>query len=243
MSREWDAPAYERNSAPIAAMGTDVLERLPLEGDETVLDAGTGTGRVTAKLAERLPEGHVIAVDGSAEMVKIARERLPDATVLHADLLELELPEPVDAVFSTATFHWILDHERLFARLRALLRAGGRLVAQCGGEGNIAAIRAAMARVESDFPEIAGWPGPWNFATPEESEKRLLAAGFSEARCWRQVIPVAPENPRDFFRTLVLGAHLDRIPAERHEFFVDAVLTELGEPAVDYVRLNIDATA
>jgi trans-aconitate 2-methyltransferase len=237
MSREWDAPAYERNSAPIAAMGTDVLERLPLRGDETVVDAGCGTGRVTEQLAARLPHGHVIAVDGSLAMVELARRRLPGATVIHSDLLELELPERVDAVFSTATFHWILDHERLFERLRALLRPGGRLVAQCGGEGNIAAIREAIERVRP------GMPDPWNFASPEQTEERLRAAGFSAARCGRQVIPVTPDDPREYFKTLVLGSHLDHLPAGEHDAFTDAVLAELEQPAVDYVRLNIDATA
>src|SRR5918997_7208165 len=135
--RDWDAATYERLSAPIEAMGRDVLSRLELAGDETVLDAGCGTGRVTAALVERLPRGRVIAVDGSRAMVEEARRRLPASVdVLQADLLELELEELVDAIVSTATFHWIGDHDRLFARLRESLRPGGRLVAQCGGGGN-----------------------------------------------------------------------------------------------------------
>jgi trans-aconitate 2-methyltransferase len=243
VSREWDAPAYERNSAPIAAMGSDVLARLRLRGDETVIDAGCGTGRVTELLAARLPEGRVIAVDGSADMVRLASARLEGATVVHSDLLELTLPEAVDAVFSTATFHWILDHDALFGRLRALLRAGGQLVAQCGGEGNIGTIRAAIGRIAPAYRELANWPGPWNFASPEQTQQRLLRAGFSQARCWREVIPVQPEEPREYFRTLVLGAHLDRLPPEQHDAFTEAVLAELPEPHVDYVRLNIDAIA
>jgi trans-aconitate 2-methyltransferase len=242
MSREWDADSYERNSAPVAAMGTDVLARLELDGGETVVDAGCGTGKVTERLVARLPRGHVIAVDGSAEMVRIASERLPGVTVVHADLLELSLSEPVDAVFSTATFHWILDHDRLFARLHAALKPGGRLVAQCGGEGNIAIVRAAIERVAPDHPELAGWAGPWNFASPEDTEERLGRAGFAEARCWRQVIPIHPEDPNAYFRTLVLGAHLDRLPPERHDEFVEAVLAAMPSTSVDYVRLNIEAT-
>ncbi len=147
--RDWDASAYERLSAPIEAMGRDVLSRLELDGGETVLDAGCGTGRVTAALVERLPRGRVIAVDGSPAMVAEARRRLPDAVeVREADLLELELPEAVDAIVSTATFHWIADHDRLFARLRDALVPGGRLVAQCGGAGNVDAVKPASS-----------WPG------------------------------------------------------------------------------------
>src|SRR5687767_10825160 len=143
--RDWNAAAYERLSAPLEAMGRDVLDRLVLRGDETVLDAGCGTGRVTAVLAERLPRGRVIAVDGSAAMVREARARLPAdrVEVREADLLELELDSPVDAIVSTATFHWIGDHDRLFARLHAALAPGGRLVAQCGGAGNVEAVKRA----------------------------------------------------------------------------------------------------
>src|SRR5919112_3663615 len=142
--RDWDAATYERLSAPIAAMGVDVLDRLELEGDETVLDAGCGTGKVTRELHRRLPRGHVIAVDAAPSMVEQARAALPeDVEVRQADLLELALERPVDAVLSTATFHWIGDHDRLFAVLHAALRPGGRLVAQCGAAGNVDEVKDA----------------------------------------------------------------------------------------------------
>ena len=148
MSADWNAASYHRVSGPMEEMGLTVLARLQLVGDETVLDAGCGTGRVTAHLVDRLPRGHVIAVDASPAMVAEAREYLGDrADIRQVDLLELELGEPVDAVFSTATFHWILDHERLFGRLFAALRPGGRLVAQCGGHGNIRLVLAAADEV------------------------------------------------------------------------------------------------
>ncbi|MFL5957235.1 MAG: class I SAM-dependent methyltransferase, partial [Solirubrobacterales bacterium] len=83
--REWDATTYDRVSTPQLEWGLRVLDRLPLRGDERVLDAGCGSGRVTARLAERLPRGHVVAVDASAAMVARAREALPpDAEVLQA---------------------------------------------------------------------------------------------------------------------------------------------------------------
>jgi len=197
-AREWDAETYDAVSDPQFEWGMEVLERLELRGDEVALDAGCGSGRVTAELADRLPDGRVIAVDGSEAMVEKAKERLGEgADYLVSDLVELELAEPVDLVFSTATFHWIPDHDALFRRLRAALKPGGRLVAQCGGHGNVARHTVAIAAVAAD-PEYGQHlnqaRGLWNFATPEETEPRLREAGFGEARCWLQPKPVQPSR-------------------------------------------------
>ena len=246
--REWDGSSYDRISGVMQSMGLEVLSRLELQGDETVIDAGCGSGRVTEALMERLPRGRVIGVDGSASMIAAARERLgADPELRVADLLELEVGEPVDAIFSTATFHWIGDHERLFARLRACLRPGGRLLAQCGGEGNITELRrrAMLVGGREPFAEhLRRFQPPWNYAGPAETRERLLAAGFQSAECWLTDAPQRPEHPREFLETIVLQPHVQAVPAELRERFMDEVLEELGEPVVvDYVRLNIDATA
>jgi trans-aconitate 2-methyltransferase len=250
--RDWQAEVYDRVSVPHRVWGGDVLERLALRGDETVLDAGCGTGRVTAELAKRLPGGHVIGVDGSPSMIAQAQRVLPPEVELQVqDLTELVLPDPVDAVISTATFHWIDDHARLFGRIAAALHPGGRLEAQCGGAGNIASVEAAIERLRTRAPwdlALTGWQGPWNFATPEETTARLEAAGFVDVRCWLEPRDVTPEDPSSFLRTVVLGSHLERLPVEAHDEFVEAVRHELSgdEPeaavTLDYVRLNISAT-
>jgi trans-aconitate 2-methyltransferase len=242
--RDWDAAAYERLSAPIEAMGRDVLSRLELRGDETVLDAGCGTGRVTAALVERLPRGSVIAVDGSRAMVEEARRRLPDAVeVREADLLELELAEPVDAIVSTATFHWIGDHDRLFARLRATLAPGGRLVAQCGGAGNVEEVKGAgfeLAQREPFAEHLGGWGGDWKFASPAETEERLLRLGFTDMWCWSSRVDVDLDDPAGYLAAICLGSFLERLPEELHEPFVDGAVELLGAPlTIRYVRLNI----
>jgi trans-aconitate 2-methyltransferase len=238
MPRDWNASAYEKVSAPLEAMGRDVLDRLELRGDERVLDAGCGTGRVTAALVERLPRGQVLAVDGSPAMVEQARERLgDDAEVFVADLLELEVDPPVDAILSTATFHWIADHDRLFSRLRDALVPGGRLVAQCGGAGNVAAVADAVRKVAP--PALRGWPGPWNFQSPADTEARLKRLGWVDVWTWSFPVRVEPDNPREYFATVILGSHLDRLEPGDRDDFVDAVLAEVGERVVEYIRLNI----
>jgi trans-aconitate 2-methyltransferase len=173
-ARDWDATSYDRVSTPQVEMAKAVLERLPLRGDETVLDAGCGSGRVTALLLDRLPDGHVVAVDSAPSMVEHAREALPPGrvTVLCQSLTELTLEEPVDAAFSNAVFHWIADHERLFQRLSAALRPGARLVAQCGGKGNIDAFRRLADEVAAEEPyaeHMSDFKGPWNYASPEDT--------------------------------------------------------------------------
>lgn len=252
--RAWDGQSYDRISGPMEALGREVLGRLQLTGDETVIDAGCGSGRITQALLERLPQGSVIAVDASASMIEAAAERLrPDAArdarlqLRHADLLELELDQRVDAVLSTATFHWITDHGRLFSRLRALLRDGGQLVAQCGGAGNITTLRERVRPVQQRDPyaeHFDGWQTPWNYAGPDSTRERLLDAGFARASCWLQDAPQRPEHPREFLATIVLGPHVQQLPERLREPFMDEVMAELGEPVVvDYVRLNIDAVA
>jgi trans-aconitate methyltransferase len=136
--REWNAEAYHRVSNPQFDWGTVVLERLPLDGDETVLDIGCGTGRLTDKLLERLPRGRVIAIDLSANMIQTARDYLRPrhqsrVQLAIADAAALPLDESCDAIFSTATFHWVLDHPQLFRSLGRAMKPGARLVAQCGG--------------------------------------------------------------------------------------------------------------
>jgi trans-aconitate 2-methyltransferase len=241
--RDWNAASYERMSAPLEAMGRDVLDRLELRGDERVLDAGCGTGRVTAALLERVPRGEVVAVDGSPAMVEEARGRLGDrADVRVADLLELRLEQPVDAILSTATFHWIKDHDRLFERLLATLRPGGRLAAQCGGAGNVAELDRAAKLVGAREPYAAalnGWDGPWNFASPAATAERLKRLGWVDVWTWSHHVRVEPEDPREYLGTVALGSHIERLEPNLREPFVDAVIAELAEPVVDYVRLNI----
>jgi len=244
--REWDASTYDRVSDIQAEWSLDVIDRLGLSGDETVLDAGCGSGRVTKLLLERLPRGRVVGVDSSARMIEQAREALPERTdFVVSDLLDLELDDPVDAVFSNATLHWVLDHRRLFTRLHAALRPGGKLEAQCGGIGNLDEFLNSLENVNGDerfAPYVRGIASSWNFASPGDTELRLRAAGFEGVHCWLEERLEKPREPREFLRVVCLGPHLERLPEHLHEQYVDAVLEYAPRPlTLDYVRLNISA--
>lgn len=259
MTLEWDASEYEAVSAPQTGWGANLLEvfleRRGLRGDEVVVDAGCGTGRVTELLLPHLPEGLVLAVDASEAMVGVARERFAGESrvrVEHRDLLLLEVEEPVDVIFSTATFHWIEDHERLFERLARILKPGGRLVAQCGGRGNIARTLAVIERVmgEDRFKDaFVGWENGWNFADPETTKIRLEAAGFEEVETWlhEEFTEFDSVGELDrFLKTVVLRKHLTVLPEAERDPFASAVVARLaaegGGLIVDYVRLNMLAT-
>ncbi len=243
-ARDWDAATYDRISDVQMGWALEQLERLPLRGDEIVLDAGCGSGRVTAELVRRLPRGRVYGVDVSESMVAHAREALGDrATILCQDLAQLELPEPVDAVFSNATFHWVHDHDALFAALHRAMKAGARLVAQCGGEGNIDAFRKVAEEVTTEepfAPYFTEWQRPWNYASADETASRLGTAGFGDIATWLEPKRVLPE--RAFVKTVCLLPHLKPLPSELQDAFVDRAIERCGEPVVlDYVRLNMTA--
>ena len=245
-TRDWDASTYDRISAPQQRWAAEQLDRLQLGGDEVVLDAGCGSGKITAELIRRVPRGTVYAVDAAPSMVSHTQEALGSHVIaLCQDLTELGLPEPVDVVFSNATFHWIGDHDALFAALARNHKPGGQLLAQCGARGNIDAFRRLSEEVATEdpfAPYFADWRKPWNYATAEETAARLNDAGFTDVFCWLEDRPTELAEPRPFVKTVCLVRHLDPLPAELHEPFVDRVMERAGEPLVlDYVRLNMTA--
>jgi trans-aconitate 2-methyltransferase len=247
-SRDWDAATYDRVSDIQLSWALEQLERLDLDGDEVVLDAGCGSGRVTALLADRVPRGRVYGVDVAPSMAAHAAEALGErATILCQDLVDLSLPEPVDVVFSNATFHWVKDHDALFAAIHRTLKPGGRLLAQCGGRGNIDAFRTAADSVAAEEPfehYFVGWERPWNYATDVDTAAALERAGFADVRCWLEPKAVTPADPRAFVQTVCLVRHLDPLPDGLRGPFIDRVLKRTGDPLVlEYVRLNMSGRA
>lgn len=243
---DWEADAYDTLEKPHEDWARQVIGRLELSGDETILDAGCGTGALTRLLAEAVPDGRVIGADASPSMVAKARQTLgTEVEVIEADLTALQLPEPVDVVFSTAVFHWIGDHRALFRSLFGALKPGGVLEAQCGGEGNIAELEReleAMAGDERFAPYLRTERRAWNYASVGDTCKRLTDAGFADPKAWLEPWPVTPTDPAAFLATVILPWHLDRLPESLRGDFIDAVIGSVPRPLrVGYVRLNISA--
>jgi trans-aconitate 2-methyltransferase len=240
---EWDARAYDRVADPQFRWGVAVLERLPVPAGPRVLDAGCGTGRVTEALLERDPGARVVALDRSTAMLEEAAARLArfGARVEYvcADLAQPLPVAPVDAVFSTATFHWVIDHDALFANLGAVLAPGGRLVAQCGGAGNLARVDTALERLGA--PD-RGWH---TFPGAAETEDRLRASGFVDVSVWLSREPTPFDDDelfRAFLQTVVLRTLVADLAPDERRAFVDTVARQIPDRTLDYVRLNIDAS-
>ena len=258
MVREWKSADYHRLSDPQYGWGLKVLKKLQaagLRGDEDILDAGCGSGRVTAELLKAFPKARVIALDASENMVQEARKTLApfgDRVVVEkVDLLDLAIAEAVDVVFSTAVFHWIKDHDLLFANLFRALRPGGLLLAQCGGGPNLAKLRERTDRVRAraEFaPFFDNWERVWEYPAPELESKRLQRAGFTEVYTALEEAPATlADGPtfRAFCATVILGPHLERLPEEFQDRFLDPLVAEAARDnppfTLDYWRLNIRA--
>jgi trans-aconitate 2-methyltransferase len=240
---EWDARSYDSLPLPHQHWGSNAIALLGLAGSETVLDIGAGTGRDAQALLSLLPDGHVIAIDGSLQMLEQLRARIGAEArlrVVHADLrAPLDLGEQVDAALSVATLHWLPDHDVVFASVARALRSGGRFVAEGGGFGNVAVFRQAVtAAGGTDVGRF------WNFAGVAETQERLERAGFVEIDVQLVADPARLERGEQleaFIATVMLGAHLRELPAADRRPFVHAVAELMAEPVVDYVRLQIHA--
>ena len=253
----WDAATYHRVADPQFQWGRRLLEQLELRGDETIIDAGCGSGRLTRLLLERVPDGRVIAVDVSPQMTDQARAYLEPEfdgriEVLCRDLRKLDLEQVADVVFSSATFHWIPEQDVLFQNVMRSLKAGGRLLAQMGGKGNLRRLlgRAEALAREPEFRSYFGdWARPNVYPDEEEMGRRLEAIGFAEIQLDHFPEPTTFSDAaafREFITTVIFRLDLQRLPdAQMRQHFIDRLvsLAANDEPpfTLDYWRLNISA--
>jgi len=254
-SREWNADVYHQISGPQVSWGKKVLARVMLRGDEHVMDAGCGTGRLTRDLLEALPRGRVTAVDVSENMLRNARQHLaPEfgerVRFVQADLQHLTFDHEFDGIFSTAAFHWIKDHDQLFAGLLRGLKPGGWLIAQCGGGPNLARHLGRVRNLLSAEPYRAyftDFQWPWEFADAETGARRLRRAGFSDVETSVEEAPTQFSNAADFEKfvsSVILHRHLERIPKpELRQQLLSEVTRQAAQDDppffLDYWRLNL----
>lgn len=256
-SREWNSSEYHRLSQPQVSWGKKVLARLRLRGDELILDAGCGSGRLTGELLEALPNGRAVGLDLSQNMLQTARQHLEPEfrsriSLVAADMASLPFVRAFDGIVSTAAFHWVMDPARLFRNLFQALRPGGWLQAQCGGAGNIARLRERMrtlAQSPSYATYLADFPEPWVYLDAETAAAMLRAAGFIEVKTDLESAPTIFDGRQqyfDFVKAVIVRQHIERISDPELRLQYVSELTDLAasdDPPfqLDYWRLNISA--
>ncbi|MBX3070637.1 MAG: methyltransferase domain-containing protein [Thermomicrobiales bacterium] len=257
-TEEWNATVYHKAANPHVSWGAGVVAAAELAGNERVADVGCGTGRVTEQLLELLPDGFVIGIDRSANMVEEARRQIAPrypgrVAFLQRDLLELlpdDIGHPVDVVFSTATFHWIRDHTTLFQRLFAILNPGGRLIAQCGGGPNLQrhVDRAEALMASAAYRDwFSGWDAPRFYAIEEVTANATRDAGFIDVETAVIEAPAvlgSADEFATFLTNIVFREHVLQIPDEAmRTAFIDELTRQSAQDEtpflLDYWRLNM----
>ena len=225
MTTYWNAEVYDRIGTPMRGWAQQVIDDLALTGDETVLDAGCGSGSVTFDLLKKLPRGRIYAVDASAEMIASLQRAIDERGVtnvvpIHASLTDFTLPEPVDAVFSNAVFHWIPDDDALFGCLHRATKPGGRLRAQCGGiwpSTPCAASRASSRTCAASRTARSTAPAPKRSPRSSELAGATCARHCSMRRCRSRTTTTRRSTSRRFCYGITSPACRKRIETPTHE--------------------------
>lgn len=250
----WDAAAYHQVATLQHKWGRALLSRHDWRGDERVLDVGCGTGMLAGELLEAHPGAHVVAVDTDPGMVKQAQETLQPyerAQVLQADVMRLPRLGPFDLVISNAVLHWVHDHDAAFQNIHRELVPGGRLLAQCGGKGNLAGVHA-IATAIMDRPPFAEAKTPvhkaWNYQDDVSTRERLVRAGFRPATARLEDYPArfaTDEEWERFLRVVTLRVYLHALPEPLHGPYLAAYREQARtsglERRLDFIRLSMDA--
>lgn len=255
---DWDAAKYHRISDPQLAWGRSVAARLKPAAGEHILDLGCGTGRLTQEIAAT-PGIFVVGLDRSCAMLQeaaalgsgVETPAPSKVSFVRGDGAALPFAGAFDAVFSTATFHWIPNHDSLFRGIYGALRKGGRLVAQGGGAGNLERLYGRARRLMRS-PQYArfftSWSEPHHFENVADTEQRLKAAGFDCIEVSLAFAPVPFERPgayTEFVAAVCLRHQLDCLPVQDRDGFMSRITEEAlaDDPplTLDYWRLNISA--
>ncbi|HJU34513.1 MAG TPA: methyltransferase domain-containing protein [Nitrososphaera sp.] len=252
----WDAHTYDKVSINVQLeWGRKLIDKRKWIGNETVMDAGSGSGNLTKIIADKLPHGQIYAVDADLNMLQQAKSNLSDYNnvhIIHSSMDKVILPSKVDVVFSNAALHWVLDQENLFFHFWQLMKPKGELLIEYGGHGNIEKTLSVIFKVaQSDqFRKyFANWTQSWYFPKPHETEIILRKARFRDSQVnlsSRTTSFSDRQSFASFVRTVIMKPFLAYLPdAAKKEQFLDAFLHDIeqsgGRWSLDYMRLNLFA--
>ena len=256
----WDAEDYGRSSSAQHVWARELIAKLRLERGESVLDIGCGDGKVTTEIAALVPNGRVVGIDNSPEMVDFATrsfsgESAHNLLFFLRDAGEMDFTEEFDVVFSNATLHWVIDHRPVLRGICRALRPGGRVLLQMGGRGNAAEILVVMDGLPADpkwqrcFPEPVN---PYAFYGPEEYAGWLIEAGLTPVRLEllaKDMAQPGKDGLASWVRTTWLP-YTQRVPEEMRDEFVADIVERYAQSHppdsdgllhVQMVRLEVEA--
>lgn len=255
----WDAHEYARHSSAQLIWAEELIGKLGIRGDESLLDIGCGDGKITARIAGLLPRGQVVGLDASPEMIQLARSRCggkehTNLAFVQQDAREIALAEQFDLVFSAAALHWIQDHGAVLRGIKRSLKPGGRILLQMGGRGNARDVFSALQQVVAVppwQPYFAGFAAPYSFYGPDDYEVWLIQEGFQIDRV--ELIPKEMVHTVDGFKGWLRTTwfpYTDRLPEALRERFLDELVAAYsagwpldadGNVHVQMVRLEVAA--
>lgn len=242
--QQWSAGSYDTHARFVSDLASGVVDWLAPQQGERILDLGCGDGVLTAELRDRGVD--VVGVDSSADFIVAARARGLDARLMDGEALQFG-PE-FDAVFSNAALHWMPEADKVAAGVAEALKPGGRLVAEFGGHGNVAAIVTAMRAVGLRRGGDLGLAHPWYFPAPQVYQAVLERHGFTLRRIALIPRPVVLKTGIEGWLMLFrkpffaqFGAEADAALAETIELLRPALCDADGNWTADYVRLRVEA--
>ncbi|MGO8915740.1 MAG: class I SAM-dependent methyltransferase [Stellaceae bacterium] len=244
IEQHWDPARYQRNAGFVAALGEPLLALLAPEPHERILDLGCGDGALTQLIARR---ASVVGVDASPEQVAAARARGLAAEVV--DRTRLAFAAEFDAVFSNAALHWMRDPDAVIAGIWRALKPGGRFVAECGGAGNVEAVRRALTAALARHGIDGEAASPWYFPAPREYRARLERHGFVVTAMALIPRPTRLPGPLADWLDTFAESFLATVPPqtrpsvkqEVEDMLRDRLADASGAWTVDYVRLRFSA--
>lgn len=256
----WDAKDYGVNSQNQFQWATELLSKLKLNGNESVLDIGCGEGKVTAAIASSLPKGRVVGVDSSEQMINLAKkayptEQWPNLQFIVMDGQKLSYQEEFNIAFSNAALHWMLDQKSVLSGVKRSLRSGGRILFQMAGKGNAKAILDIFDELfvlPEWKPYFIGFTFPYAFLSSEEYCSLLIESGLKPVRV-EQIPKDMKHNGAaglaGWIRTTWLP-YTQRLPEGLRSKFIDEIAQRYlkrnppdaeGFVHLDMVRLEVEA--
>ena len=257
---QWNAQDYAQSSSAQAAWAQDLIVKLNLSGNETVLDVGCGDGKVTAEIARRLPDGFVLGIDSSSEMVQFANAENLESAIANLqfacmDARKIDSSRTFDVVFSNAVLHWVDDHPAFLRGASQVLRSRGKLVTSCGGKGNAAdvvSVFEALIQQPTWNPYFTNFQFPYFFYSADEYFDWLAESGLQSVRVDlvpKDMIHSGRESLAGWIRTTWMP-YVHRVPEARREDLIEEFLKEYlnqhpldrqGNSHVKMVRLEVEA--